>query len=318
MQYQTPKLTVHDFFHAYIFSREEAYMHLSEKDQKIVKIAKFIFSILTCGLAPKFCKRRWENSQNCKTQVKNLALRLKGCNYFNLPAFIENRDVIKQSQNKDCDRILNGLFLGSSKGLVEATTLKFKVLKDNYLIPQEFTNQYQFTSVITMCPMEAIIGDYSELDKEELASNFSSRKVTWLHPGKDLSDHKQAGFDLAYNATFLNSALILETLVGHTEEEIKNLSEQKRITLKERHIQEWFEPVFAEMDKAVLGRGNTLVHCQAGVSRSATLVAAYLINRFDLPAETAMNYLRNKRACVNPKFVPFLHEYAERLHNKNS
>lgn len=312
----SPELTVYDFFHSYIFSRAEACMHLSEQDQRIVKIAKNTLSIITFGILPNFCKRWWGgDSGNYTIQVANLARRLKDCDYFNLPTFKEDATQIKESKNKDCDRILNGLFLGSSKSFVEATTLNFKVLENCFLVPKTFTNIYKFTSVITMCPMEAILGDYTELPKGQLAANFSTRKVTWLHPGKDLGDDEQAGFDLAYNATNLTSPLILETVVGHTRETLETLSDQKRQIMNKLDVHEWFKTPFAEMDKAILGHGNTLVHCQAGISRSATLVAAYLINRFDLSVDTAINYLKNKRACVNPKFATFLHDYANRLKN---
>lgn len=43
-----------------------------------------------------------------------------------------------------------------------------------------------------------------------------------------------------------------------------------------------------------------LVHCMAGVSRSPTLVAAWLMHNRRWPAATALAYLKERRACVDP------------------
>ncbi|WVR06350.1 hypothetical protein IAU60_003381 [Kwoniella sp. DSM 27419] len=62
----------------------------------------------------------------------------------------------------------------------------------------------------------------------------------------------------------------------------------------------------AELDPAiakVAGRpkpGGVLVHCQAGMSRSATVVAAYLMRAYDLDPVQAVVSLREKRPVVDP------------------
>lgn len=46
--------------------------------------------------------------------------------------------------------------------------------------------------------------------------------------------------------------------------------------------------------------GGVLVHCQAGMSRSASIVAAYLMTEFDLDPMEAVAMIRDKRPVIEP------------------
>eukprot|EP00042_Codosiga_hollandica_P051406 m.630498 g.630498 ORF g.630498 m.630498 type:complete len:366 (-) comp58278_c0_seq4:153-1250(-) len=47
-------------------------------------------------------------------------------------------------------------------------------------------------------------------------------------------------------------------------------------------------------------RGRVFVHCMAGVSRSATIVVAYVMRRFHLDLKTALRQVQQKRPVVSP------------------
>lgn len=53
--------------------------------------------------------------------------------------------------------------------------------------------------------------------------------------------------------------------------------------------------------------GGVLVHCQAGMSRSASIVAAYLMSQYDLDPMEAMTMIREKRPVVEPS-ATFWHQ----------
>ena len=61
--------------------------------------------------------------------------------------------------------------------------------------------------------------------------------------------------------------------------------------------------------------GKTLVHCVAGVSRSATLCLAYLIKHERMPLKKAFAHLKSRRQSIKPNagFFTQLIEFEIRL-----
>lgn len=47
-------------------------------------------------------------------------------------------------------------------------------------------------------------------------------------------------------------------------------------------------------------KGNVLVHCYFGMSRSATLVTCFLMKKYELSADEALERVKMKRPCVRP------------------
>lgn len=87
-----------------------------------------------------------------------------------------------------------------------------------------------------------------------------------------------------------------------------------------RNIIIHFDPVAELINKSVNEEKSILVHCVAGVSRSATLVLAYLMKYRRLKLRDAFIFLHSKRHVIRPNFSFFeqLIEYEKEIFGESS
>ncbi|XP_048585365.1 dual specificity protein phosphatase 1 isoform X2 [Nematostella vectensis] len=64
----------------------------------------------------------------------------------------------------------------------------------------------------------------------------------------------------------------------------------------------WFEEAAGFIDSVKASGGRVLVHCQAGISRSATICLAYLISRLNFRLDEAYEYVKKRRSVISPNF----------------
>lgn len=65
-------------------------------------------------------------------------------------------------------------------------------------------------------------------------------------------------------------------------------------------IEAHFDRVCTEIENARAADKAVLIHCMAGVSRSPTLAAAWLMHHYAWTADRALAYLKERRPCVDP------------------
>lgn len=70
--------------------------------------------------------------------------------------------------------------------------------------------------------------------------------------------------------------------------------------ISEQNIMDFFDESTKFINDALEKNGKVYVHCMAGVSRSATLVAAWLMTTKNMKPEEAIEFMKSKRAVVNP------------------
>ena len=69
---------------------------------------------------------------------------------------------------------------------------------------------------------------------------------------------------------------------------------------KDEKISQYFFEVHNIINKALVENKNVIVHCAAGISRSSSLVIAYLMIENRWLYEEAYNYVKSKRSIINP------------------
>lgn len=66
-----------------------------------------------------------------------------------------------------------------------------------------------------------------------------------------------------------------------------------------------FRPVFSAppTDSVKQSGGRVLVHCQAGISRSATICLAYLMHTQRVRLEEAFDFVKQRRQVISPNLA---------------
>ncbi|PRP76262.1 hypothetical protein PROFUN_07784 [Planoprotostelium fungivorum] len=89
---------------------------------------------------------------------------------------------------------------------------------------------------------------------------------------------------------------------------------------EEQDLMSHFEETNRWIEQARTEGELVIVHCAAGVSRSATIIIAYLMKHKSMTLRQAFDFVREKRPVVNPNsgFLKQLCKYEEKLYGKNS
>uniref|UniRef100_A0A8C9ME43 Dual specificity phosphatase 2 n=1 Tax=Panthera tigris altaica TaxID=74533 RepID=A0A8C9ME43_PANTA len=67
-------------------------------------------------------------------------------------------------------------------------------------------------------------------------------------------------------------------------------------------ISAWFQEAISFIDSVKNAGGRVLVHCQAGISRSATICLAYLIQSRRVRLDEAFDFVKQRRGVISPNF----------------
>jgi len=217
---------------------------------------------------------------------------------------------VSDTETADFNVILGELYLGNSRAFLQCTHLS---LRDDRFIRRSLdihNNQHQFSAVITVCSQRDLWGDCIDLINQDLREGLSP--VEWFYVGRTIEDDPVLWLSFVHDCTFPQSSLAQQEQ-PEDEETYNALHQEKTQAMNGVASEKWFAPIFDQLDQAVFHNKKTLVHCQRGISRSATLIAAYLICRFDLRADEAVRFLKIRRACVDPKFMKHLEDFAASL-----
>jgi len=81
------------------------------------------------------------------------------------------------------------------------------------------------------------------------------------------------------------------------------------------NIQEHFHKTSAFIHEAVSSGGRVLIHCLQGVSRSATIAAAFVIKELSTTPQEAVKFIKQRRPSIKPNsgFMNQLESYRQTL-----
>lgn len=90
--------------------------------------------------------------------------------------------------------------------------------------------------------------------------------------------------------------------------------------LDNKNIYQYFNESTNIIDKVINNDLNILIHCQAGISRSTTILMAYLISKKNMTPIDAFNYILKKRPVISPNngFIRQLNEWHIYTNNNNN
>ena len=87
------------------------------------------------------------------------------------------------------------------------------------------------------------------------------------------------------------------------------------IDFKDSNVKQYFEEGVRYIDDCINGDGICLVHWNAGVSRSGSMVCAYLMWKLGVSFDDALKMAQEKRPKIlpNPGFCAQLREYEKEI-----
>lgn len=267
---------------------------LSEQDQAIVTLASYVIRTISCRVAPKLCRYYWGICEVWSDAEKKVVIeRLKEqiLKAPNNPS--RDEEVEEIAFGTAYHRMFDGLWLGNKDSFVEAKN----------------QNELGIETVITLCPIEH--------EWDEIENSFQKRRMEWLYLGDKKGDILLGWLPFVHDSTYVQTGTFSARYSRKEDIATQALKYRQKVEkIREQPVTAWFAPVFAKIDEAIFGSRKILIHCQTGSSKSSSILAAYLISRFNVTAEQAIAYISHIRACARPEFTPELMEYEKALNKE--
>ena len=107
-----------------------------------------------------------------------------------------------------------------------------------------------------------------------------------------------------YDNEFMSIIQAVVTVIDIPEEiNLKNVDYHLKLYAEDDEnfdLKQYFPITFRFIDLHIKNKRNVLVHCRAGVSRSVTVVLNYLMNKYKISVEKALQLVREERPQANP------------------
>ena len=163
------------------------------------------------------------------------------------------------------------------------------------------------------------------ISKKYSADCVYSEKVHGTQPNSNFEIHLGGLPSLFNEEKLTNTGIthILTAVLGIGEKYSKDKFTMLNVAVRDvewEKLCEYFDRAADFIKQCEQSNGKIFVHCMCGVSRSSTLVAAYLIREKGMSAKDAIEHLHSYRNKVDPNkgFRKQLEAYAERVNSVKS
>lgn len=145
-----------------------------------------------------------------------------------------------------------------------------------------------------------------------------------IEPSDDVGGVYLGNYEAASNTTLLrkhkiNAVLTVAAGTGlhYSNSSIANHEVIPAMDVEYYDLSKHFEQCFDFIEKARKNT-NVLIHCWAGVSRSATIVIMYLMRKYEFSLDEAHSFVKKKRRQIypNPGFLRQLKNFEATLRSK--
>ena len=104
----------------------------------------------------------------------------------------------------------------------------------------------------------------------------------------------------------------------HKEQGLFPKLELKQYPLEDTHSEDpfkYFDSIYAHIETALNNNKKVYIHCQMGISRSPTIVIAYLMKKYQWNRDKAVAFVKDKRPWIAPNssFMKYLAAFEEEL-----
>lgn len=131
----------------------------------------------------------------------------------------------------------------------------------------------------------------AELEKPPLSSILPR---LYLGAESDVTQERLSALDVSY---------VLSVSVSSPRPAFVSQSRFLRVPIEDSLSAEllpWIKPALSFIDSALSSGSSVLVHCAAGISRSAALTVAYVMHRLDLDLDQAYRFVKERRPSISP------------------
>jgi len=202
-------------------------------------------------------------------------------------------------------KVTDKLYLGSENDVRSLTDSEVneKGINQVLSVQQHAVEDYECNPEILSLPVFQNSEFQLQLQKEKNLENDQNYKNDPNSKGGPKSQNIQNSHEQKPEP---NSQKISETIEQIPEktilkEKFKNIHfmHVKAADVTTTNLIDDFEKCIDFIDR---NEGATIVHCQAGISRSATVCLAYLMKKRGYSLDEAFDYLKNCRGCIGPNF----------------